>query len=69
MGDRRGAYRVLVGKSEAKRPLEKPRHRFDDNVKTDLKETGWECVNWSSLTQCRKKSRFIVKTVLNLRVP
>jgi hypothetical protein len=45
MGDRRGAYRVLVGKPEGRRPLGRPRHRWEDNIKTDLREVGCECGN------------------------
>jgi hypothetical protein len=41
MGERRGVYRVLVGKPEGKRPHERPRHRWEDNIKTDLQEVGW----------------------------
>jgi hypothetical protein len=41
MGERRGAYRVLVGKPEGKRPLERPRRRWEDNIKMDLREVGW----------------------------
>jgi hypothetical protein len=41
MGERRGAYRVLVGKPEGRRPLGRPRHRWEDNIKMDLREVGW----------------------------
>ena len=41
MGESRGAYRVLVGKPEGRRPLERPRYRWEDNIKTDFREVGW----------------------------
>jgi hypothetical protein len=46
MGERRGVYRVLVGKPEGKRPLGRPRHRWKDNIKIDLKEVGCGCMDW-----------------------
>jgi hypothetical protein len=46
MGDRSGAYRVLVGRPEGKRPLGRPRHRWENNVKMDLKDVGWEGMDW-----------------------
>jgi len=51
MGERRGAYRVLVGKPEGKRPLGRPRHRWEDNIKMDLQEVGCEDMNWIDLGQ------------------
>jgi hypothetical protein len=50
-GESRGVYRVLVGKPEGKRPLGKPRHRWEDNFKVDLKEIGWKGVDWIDLTR------------------
>jgi hypothetical protein len=48
MGERRGAYRVLVGKPEGRRPLGRPRRRWEDNIKTDLREVGWGCgLDWA----------------------
>jgi hypothetical protein len=49
MGERRGAYRVLVGKPEGRRPLERPRRRWDDNIKMDLQEVGWEGARTGSI--------------------
>jgi hypothetical protein len=57
MGERRGAYRVLVGKPEGKRPLGRPRRRWEDNIKTDLREVGWGCVDWIGLAQDRDRWR------------
>jgi len=51
MGERRGMYRVSVGKSERKRPLRKPRHRWEDNIKLELQEVGWRCMGWFDLAQ------------------
>jgi hypothetical protein len=69
MGKRRGAYRALVGKSEGKRPLERPRHRWEDNIKMDLREVGWGDIDWIDLAQDRDRWRALVYTVINLRVP
>jgi len=51
MGESRVVYRVLVGKPEGKRPLGRPRHRWEENIKMDLQEVGCECVNWIDLAQ------------------
>ena len=53
LGDGRGVYRVLVGKSEGKRPLEKPRRRWEDNIKRDLQKVGGGCGDWMELAQDR----------------
>ena len=53
MGKRRGMYRILVGKSEGKRPLGKPRRRWEDNIKMDLREVGCGCMDWIELAQDR----------------
>jgi hypothetical protein len=53
MGERRGMYRVLVGKPEGKRPLGRPTRRWEDNVRTDLQEVGWGCEDWIGLAQDR----------------
>ena len=53
MGKERGVYRVLVGKLEGKRPLERPRHRWVDNIRMDLQEVGCGCVDWIGLAQDR----------------
>jgi len=55
MGDRRGANRVLMGKPEGKRPLGRPRHRWEDNIEMDLQEVGWGCMNWIELAQDRDR--------------
>jgi hypothetical protein len=60
-------YRVLVGKPEGKRPLERPRHRWEDEIKMDLEEIGWG-VAWIHLAQDRVRWRAVVNTVMNLRV-
>jgi hypothetical protein len=68
MGKRRNAYRILVGKSEGKRPLGRPRRRWGDNVKMDLREIGWDGINWIDLAQDRDQCRALVNTAMNLRV-
>jgi hypothetical protein len=68
MGERRNAYRLLVGKPELKRPLARPRRRWVDNIK-DLGETGWGDVDWLDLAQDRDKRRALVNAVMNLRFP
>jgi hypothetical protein len=65
----RGIYRVLVGSSEGKRPLGRPRHRREDNIKMDLREIGIDEANWIQLAQDRVQWRSFVSTVMNLRVP
>jgi hypothetical protein len=69
MGEGRGVYRVLVGKPECKRPLGRPRRRWEDNIKMDLRETGIDGANWIQLAQDRGQWRAFVNTVMNLRVP
>jgi hypothetical protein len=69
MGEGRGVYRVLVGKPEGKRPLERPRHRWEDNIKMDLQEVGRSCGDWMEVAQYRDRWRALVSTVMNLRVP
>jgi hypothetical protein len=69
MGERRGAYRVLVGKTEGRRPLERPRCRWEDNIKMDLREVGWGDMDWINLAQDRDRWWTLVYTVMNLRVP
>jgi hypothetical protein len=65
----RGLYRVLVGKPEGKRPLERPRNRWEDNIKLDLREIGIDEANWIWLAQDRVQWRAFANTVMNLRVP
>ena len=69
MGERRGLYRVLVGKPEEKRPLGRPRNRWEDNIKMDLQEVGCGVMDWIELAQDRDRWRTLVSTVMNLRVP
>jgi hypothetical protein len=69
MGDGRGVYRVLVGRPEGEKPLIRPRRRWEDNIKLDLRETGIDGANWIQLTQDRVHWRAFVNTVMNLRVP
>jgi hypothetical protein len=69
MGEKMNAYRILVGKPEGKRPLGRPRRRWVDNIKMDLREIGRDEVNWIDVAQDRDQWRALVNTVLNLRVP
>jgi hypothetical protein len=62
-------YRLLVEKSEGKRPLGRPRCRWVDNISIDLGEVGWGAVDWIGLAQDRYRWRALVNSVLNLRVP
>ena len=65
----REVYRVLVGKPEGKRPLGRPRRRWEDNIKMDLQEVGGGCGDWMELAQDRDMWWVLVSTVKNLRVP
>jgi hypothetical protein len=69
MGERRGPYRALVGKPEGRRPLGRPRRRWEDNIKMDLREVGWGGMDWINLAQDRDRWRALVNAVTNLRVP
>jgi hypothetical protein len=69
MGEGRGVYRVLVGRLENKRPLGRPRHRREDNIKMDLREIGIDGANWIRLARDRVQWRAFVNTVMNLRFP
>ena len=69
MRDGRGVHRVLIGKPEGKRPLGRPRRRWEDNIKMDLREVGGDCGDWMDLAQDRDRWRALVSTVRNLRVP
>jgi hypothetical protein len=69
IGERRGAYRTLVAKPEERRPLERPRRRWEDNIKMDLREVGWRGIGWIDLAQDRDRWRALAHTVINLRVP
>jgi hypothetical protein len=68
MGDGRGVYRVLGGRTEGKRPLGSPRHRWEDNIKLDLTEIGIDAANWIQLAQNRVQWRAFMNTVMNLRI-
>jgi hypothetical protein len=67
--EKRNAYRILVGKPEGKRPLGRPRRRWVENIKMDLREIGWDGVDWNDLAQDRDQWKALVNTVMNLRVP
>jgi hypothetical protein len=68
-GEKRNAYRLLVGKPEGKRPIGRPRRRWVNNIKIDLLQIGWDDVDWIDLAQDRDKWRALVSAVMNLRVP
>jgi hypothetical protein len=65
----KNVYKIFVGKPEGKRPLGRPRRRWDDNIRKDLQEIRWEGVDWIHLAQDRDQWRALVNTVMNLRVP
>jgi len=69
MGEGRGVYRVLVGKLEGKRPLERTRRRWKDSNKMDLQEVGCECMDWIELAQDRDRWQAVVNAVMNFQVP
>jgi hypothetical protein len=69
MGEKRGAYRIFVGRSEGKRQLGRPRHRWEDNIKIDLQEGGRGDMDWIELTQVRDRWWDLVNVVMNLQVP
>jgi hypothetical protein len=69
MGEKRNVYRILVGKPEGKRPLGRPRRRWEDNIRLDLREIGWGGMDWIDLAQDRDQWRALVNTVMNLWVP
>jgi len=68
MGEGRGVYRVLVEKLKGKRPLGRPRRRWEDNIKMDLQEVGCGGMDWIELAQDRDRLRALVNAVMNLRV-
>jgi hypothetical protein len=69
MGEGRGAYRILVRRPEGRRPLGRPRRRWEDNIKMVPQEMGWEGVDWIDMAQDRDRWRALVNAVMNLRVP
>ena len=69
MGERSGIYRVLVGEPEGKKPLGRPRRRWENNIKMNLQEVGCGGMDWIDLAQDRDRWRAIVNAVMNLRVP
>jgi len=69
MGEKRGIYRVLVGKPEGKRPYGRPRHRWEDNIKMELQEVGCGGMDWIELAKDRERWQTLVNAVMNLRVP
>jgi hypothetical protein len=69
MGEKRNAYRILVGNPEGKRTLGRPRRGWMDNIKMDLRGVGWDGGDWIDLAQDREQWRALVNAVINLRVP
>ena len=68
-GERRGVHRVLVGKPEEKRPLGRPRHRWEENIKMDLQEVRCGYMDWMEVAQERDRWQALVNVVINLWVP
>jgi len=68
MGEERNVYKVLMGKPEGKRPLGRPRHRWEDGIRMDLREIGWGSVEWIQLAQDRDRWQALVNMVMNLQV-
>jgi hypothetical protein len=68
-GEKRNAYRILVDKPEGKRPLGRPRRRWMDNIRMDLREISWDSVYWIDVARDRDQWRALVNTILNLRIP
>jgi hypothetical protein len=68
-GEKRNAYRILVGKSERNRPLGRPRRMWVNNIKMDLREMGWDGIDWIDVANDRDQWRALVNTVMNHRVP
>jgi hypothetical protein len=68
MGEGRGVYRVLVQKPQGNRPTERPRRRWEDNIKIDLQDVGCDGMDWIELAQDRDRWRVLVNAVMNLRI-
>jgi hypothetical protein len=68
VGEMRKAYKILIGKCEGKRPLGIPRNRWEDTIRMDLREVGWEDVDWNHLDQVRDQWPALLNTVINLPV-
>ena len=68
-GERRGIYRVLVGKTEGKKPPGRPRCSWEDNIKMDLQEVGYGGMDWIELAQDRDRLQALVNAVMNFQVP
>jgi hypothetical protein len=68
MGEKMNAYRILVGKQERKRPLGRPRRKWVDDIKMDLREIRWDAMDWIGLAQNRDQWRTLLNAVMNLRV-
>jgi len=68
-GEKRGVYRVSVGKPKGKRPLGRPSCRWKDNIKMDLQEMGCGDMDWIELVQVRDRWRALVNAVMNILVP
>jgi hypothetical protein len=69
MGEKRNAYTILVGKPDGNRPPRRPRRRWVDNIKMDLRDTGWGGMDWIDLAQDRDQWKALVNTAMNLPVP
>jgi hypothetical protein len=68
VGDEKKVYKVLVGKPDRKRPLERPRRRWEDGIRIDHREIGWGSVDWIQMIQYKDRWRALVNTAMNLRV-
>jgi hypothetical protein len=68
MGEGKGAFRILVGRPEGRRPLGRPRHRWEDNIKMDLQEVGWGGLDWIDITQDRDRWQAVVNAVMKLKL-
>jgi hypothetical protein len=69
MGEKRNAYRILTGKPEGKRPPQRPRRMWENNIMMDLREIGWGGMDWIDVAHVRDQWRALVNTTMNLRVP